>query len=413
VTAADEASYPRYRWVLLGLAWLCQLCVIWNWFLIPSLATELYPALDLTQWRYTLIFTTPMMVAIVTTYLGGGLADRFGIRPTVFIAVLISGVCGLTRAFTPSFAAFLGLAALLGVANSFLPPNLTKLVGTWFPRRQIGLATGIYASAQAIGFSIGLVSGPRFADWRAAFLYVGLITVTVAVIWLVLGRNTPAGINVPKTEFSAGIRRALTSRNVCLAAVAMFLILGAFQTYSANLAKALVGVHGMSPVQAGSISSLLTWGALAGTLLIPAISDRVGVRRPFIYGGAVIAATCFYLAWRLAPDGAIMFWIMLGGFSLGGMMPLIFSLPLEFPEIGSQYVGGSAALMNSLGNLGGVLVPLAVTPLLVLENQLAYNNGFAVVAALLALVALPVWFLLETGWRANRGQKTQDSAIAP
>lgn len=378
--------------------------MIWNWFLIPSLATELYPALELTQWRYTLIFTMPMVVAIGTTYLGGGLADRFGIRPTVFIAVLISGVCGLTRAFTPSFTAFLWLAALLGVANSFIPPNLTKLVGTWFPRRQIGLATGIYASAQAIGFSIGLVSGPRFADWRQAFICVGLITVVVAVTWLLLGRNTPVGVSIPQTPFNAGIRRALTSRNVWLVAVAMFLILGAFQTYSANLAKALVGVHGMSPVQAASITSMLTWGGLIGTLVIPAISDRVGFRRPFIYGGAVIAATCFYFAWRLAPDGAIMAWIMLGGVFLGGMMPLIFSLPLEFPEIGNQYVGGSAALMNSLGNSGGVLVPLAVTPLLVMETQAAYDNGFATVAAMLALVALPIWFLLETGWRANRAR---------
>jgi len=404
VDTAAEVRYPRYRWVLLGLAWLCQLCVIWNWFLIPSLATELYPVLELTQWRYTLIFTAPMMVAILTTYLGGGLADRFGIRPTVFVAVLISGVCGLTRAFVPSFGAFLGLAALLGVANSFLPPNLTKLVGTWFPKRQIGLATGIYASAQAIGFSIGLVSGPRFLDWRQAFIYVGLITVAVALTWLVLGRNTPAGISLPKTPFSAGIRRALTSRNMLLAAVAMFLILGAFQTYSANLAKALVGVHGMSPVRAGSISSMLTWGGVIGTLLIPAISDRVGIRRPFIYGGAVMAATCFYLAWRLAPDGGIVVLIMLGGVCLGGMMPLIFSLPLEFPEIGNQYVGGSAALMNSLGNLGGVLVPFAVTPLLALETQFAYNNGFGVVAVMLALVALPVWFLMETGWRAKRAR---------
>jgi sugar phosphate permease len=384
---------------VLGLAWLCQLCVIWNWFLIPSLATELYPVLELTQWRYTLIFTTPLMVSIVTTYIGGGLADRFGIRPTIFIAVILSGVCGLTRAFFPSFTVFLGLAVLLGVANSFVPPNLTKLVGSWFPKRQVGLATGIYSSAQAIGFSVGLITGPRFHDWREAFIYVGAITAVVAIAWLILGRNTPAGVSVPKTPFNAGIRRALTSRNIWLAAVTFFLLLGGFQAYTANLAKALVGVHGTSPAQAGTISSMLTWGALFGTLLVPVISDRVGTRRPFIYGGAIIAAICLYLAWYYAPGGATMVWIMLGGFCLGGMVPILFTLPLELPEIGNQYVGGSAALMNSLGNLGGALVPFAVTPLLAMETQLAYDNGFAVVAVLLALMALPAWFLIETGWR--------------
>jgi len=399
MAATAAVPYPRYRWIVLGLAWLCQLCVIWNWFLIPSLATELYPVLELTQWRYTLLFTTPLMVAIVTTYFGGGLADRFGIRPTVFAAVLLSGICGLTRVFFPDFAVFLALAALLGMANSFVAPSLTKLVGAWFPKRQIGLATGIYASAQAIGFSIGLVTGPLFADWRQAFSVVGVITIIVALAWLVLGRNAPAGISLPRTAFTAGIRRALTSRNVWLTAICFFLILGAFQTYSGNLAKALVGVHGLSPAQAGATASMLTWGALIGTLLIPAISDRVGLRRPFVYGGALIAAVSLYLAWRLAPGSATMVWIMLGGISLGGIVPVLFALPLEFPEIGPRYAGGSAAMMNSLSNLGGVLVPFAATPLLAMETASAYNTGFTMVAALLALITLPSWFLLETGWR--------------
>ncbi|GAJ05391.1 unnamed protein product, partial [marine sediment metagenome] len=87
---------------------------------------------------------------------------------------------------------------------------------------------------------------------------------------------------------------------------------------------------------------MLTWGAVIGTVLLPLISDRVGLRKPFIYLSAIIAATCFYFAWGIAPGGGTVTLIFIGGIFLGGLIPLLFTLPLEFPEIGSAYVGGTA-----------------------------------------------------------------------
>jgi len=390
--------YPRYRWVILGLAWLTQFCGTWSWYLVPSLAYALIPEMGLTQTQYSLILTAPLMASIVLAFLGGGFGDRYGMRLAIGIGAFLSGAAGLTRAFTPSFEGMFLLTCLMGVAVSFTMPNLPKLVGIWFPPRQIGLATGIYTSAQAIGFSIGLLTGPLFGGWRSAFISAGMVTLAVATLWALLSRGAPKGVAIAKTPVVAGVIRGIKSKNIWLLCSVLFTLMGAFVSFSGNLPKALVDIHQVSAEAAGATSSLLTWGAVAGTLLLPVISDRFGLRKPFICSGALVSAICFYLAWQIAPGTGTSILVFIGGLFLGGMVPLAFILPLEFPEIGTEYVGGTAGLVNSMANMGGVLGPLLVfSPLAAAGTAGSYSLSFTVAAILLAGGVLPAMFMMETG----------------
>ncbi|MCK4824809.1 MFS transporter, partial [bacterium] len=60
--------YPKYRWVILGMAWLVSMCLGWSQFLVPSLAYCLFSDLSLTHAQFTLIFTAPTVVAIFSSY---------------------------------------------------------------------------------------------------------------------------------------------------------------------------------------------------------------------------------------------------------------------------------------------------------------------------------------------------------
>ncbi len=402
VNIEDEARYTNYRWVILGMTWIIQFLGRCSWLLVPSLAYCLFPELGLTQMQFTLILTGPLIAAIFLSFLGGGFADRYGIRLAVSIGSLLYGIAGVARAFVSSFEGMFMLMLLMGAVDSFTRPNLPKLVSVWFPRRQVGLATGIYVSAQALGFSMGLLSGPLFGGWRPAFLYVGMATLGAALLWILFGRSAPKGVEIPKPPIMSGVIKGMKTKNIRLTCTAMFLLVGTFVSFSGNFPKALQGVHQVSAQVAGAIASARPLGGAIGGVLLPSISDRVGLRKPFIYISAIMAAVCFYVGWYIAPATGTAVLMFMGGVFNGGLTSLLMVLPLEFPEIGREHVGGAAGLVGSLANLGGVLLPLLVmSPIVAAGTLEAYSIGFMVVMILLAGIVLPLAFSAETGVKAR------------
>jgi nitrate/nitrite transporter NarK len=398
----EGERFPAYRWVILGLAWLVLACLVWCWFLIPSLAFRLFPELELTHAQFTLLFTAPFIFGFLAPIFGGALGDRFGIRGIVAIAAFIAAITGVARVWTPSFEGMFILMCLFGIAYGIIMPNLPKLAGIWFPPHQVGLASGIYMSGLNIGAAIGLLTGPLFGGWKPAFGAVGILMLVVAVLWTVLARNAPEGVDITMPPIVTGIKKGIQSKNVWLIALAQCLYLGAFVGFSGNFPTALQQVHEISPKTAGAIASLLTWGVVLGNFLMPILSDRVGLRKAFVHVGAVGSAICVFFAWYFAPGAATWILIFVGGFIFGSIQPILFTVLVELPEIGPECMGGASGLVATFLNAGGFFIPLLITSPLVAAGTLgAYTTGFLVTALILGGIVLLTWFLLETGSKAS------------
>ena len=397
----DVERHPKYRWIILGIACLACGSLAWSHFLIPSLEYCLFPELGLTHTQFTLIFIAPTLVCTFTAIPGGALADRYGVRRIVAIGLFVAGISGFSRVFISNLEEMVALMCLLGVAFAFVIPNLPKLVGIWFPPEEIGLASGIYTTAFASGSSLGLLTGPLFGDWKQAFTYVGIFTLVIAIIWSLFSRTAPKGMKLHIPPMISGIKKGVKSKNVWLLSAAIFLFFGVYISVTANLPKAFIDIHHVSPQVAGSIASLFTWGVAVGHLFIPMLSDKVGLRKPFLYGCPVISAICLFLAWHLAPSGCAL--IFLGGFAMGGITPVLLALLVELPEIGHEYLGGASGLVMTSGNAGGFFLPRVVLSPLVAAGILgAYTRGFSVVLVLLAVIALVAIPLNETGVRRTK-----------
>jgi nitrate/nitrite transporter NarK len=401
--STEVERYPKYRWVILGVAWMTLLCLYWSWFLIPSLASRLSPDLGLSHMQYTLIFTAPVLMGIWSAITAGAAADRFGIRRVVSIVVLLGGAGGLARAFAPNFEVMFIMTCLVGIAVYGSMSNLPKLVAIWFPPRQAGLAAGIYTMSIGIGLSLGLFTAPLFPDWRAAFTVVGIITLVVAFLWVLLARNAPKGVKINMPPMISGIKRGIKSRNIWLTCAVYFLFMGMFTAFSGNFPEALELIHNISPATAGAITALLTGGGILGNLLVSAISDRMGLRKPFIYAAVITIPICLFFAWQLAPSVATWILVFVGGIGVGSLPPIVLTLPLELPEIGHEHVGGATGMIISSLSLGGVIIPLLViSPIMEAGTKQAYSLGFLVAMILIAAAIIPTLFLMETG-RRRRG----------
>ncbi len=399
---AKVSKPDRYCWVVLGLGWLVMVTTWWSWTVIPSLAFQLVPDLSLTQVKYSLIYTAPLMVAAVTALPGGALADRYGIRRIVAIAAFTAAVTGFYRAYVSSCEGMFFIQCLRGIAWGMTLTNLPKLVGIWFPPRQTGLASGIYMTGMGTGSALGLFTGPLFGSWQTAFIATGIISLAVAILRTVFARNCPVGTEIPRPDIISGLKVGLNNRNIWLLGLSLFLFQGALMSFQANLAKALIGVHHIVPGAAGAFSAFLTLGLATGNLTMPVFSDRLGLRRPFLFAGVTVGAGLLFLSWALAPGAAIWFTAFVGGVIVGGVLPVFLAIPAELPGIGKGYIGGAAGLAISLGSAGGFLVSVfVIAPVMAAGTATAYTNGFQAILAIILVVTLPLIFLKETGQRAR------------
>jgi NNP family nitrate/nitrite transporter-like MFS transporter len=294
------------------------------------------------------------------------------------------------------------LMCLVGMAAYGSMSNLPKLVAIWFPPKQSGLAAGIYTMSIGLGLTLGLFTAPLFQDWQTAFTIVGIITLVAACLWTLLARNAPKGVEIKMPPMISGIKRGLRSRNILLVCVVYFLYMGLFTAFSGNFPEALELIHHISPATAGAITALLTGVAVLGNLVVPALSDRLGLRKPFLYAAIVIVPVSLFFAWQLAPGVATWILVSVGGLGMGALPPVILTLPLELPEIGQEHVGGTTGLMISVHSLGGTAIPLLViSPLMAAGTQEAYSTGFLATALLMVAAIIPALFIMETGWRAR------------
>jgi nitrate/nitrite transporter NarK len=392
---------------MLGLAWFVMVCMGWVNFLPSSLAYQLVPQLSLTPSQLTLIFTAPVLMCALFNIPGGMLGDRYGIRLIVGTGAILNAVSTVARFWVSDFSGMFFLSCVFGIGLGIAFPNLSKLVSVWFPPKQSGLASGIYITALTFGNAVGLATGAYFEGWRSAFLYVGILSTVSAFLWIRFCRSISRIVQLEIMSPFKGIQAAAKNRNIWLLIIALSFFVGGLMSISGNLPEALSITYSISPQKAGAIASLFLLSGIIGNILLPLISDKLGLRKPFIYAGAITTALFVYLAWKFAPGIDTYILISIGGFMFGCIIPLLLTIPIEMPDIRQEHIGGAVGLITGLGNLGGFFIPiLVITPIMSTRTPGAYNTGFLVIVLFIAAISLAALALAETGTRATTRVKS-------
>ena len=113
----------------------------------------------------------------------------------------------------------------------------------------------------------------------------------------------------------------------------------------------------MDSVAAGVYSAVYTIGSLVGCLIAPFVAAKVGKTKPIMFTLALVAAIGGAFGW-LTPNGVILGACLgITGVAIGGVMPLLMSIPVQLPEIGSMYAGTAGGVTATLQLLGAVVIP--------------------------------------------------------
>jgi len=372
------------------------------------------PLLALVQQRYgvselaasTLVLVFPLLY-VVLSLPAGARVDRLGYRRVVLEGAALQALCACARVFDERFALLLAAQLGIAVAQPFLMNAVSKLVSDWFDEAHGGLATGVATIGMFLGMALALAATPALVEassLRTAMIVFAAIAVAACLGFAAFGRERGAAAAAEALPGGLGLR-AILGRDLVLVLAMAFLGLGYFNGLTTWL-ELVVAENGIDAVRAGMLGGVLIVGGIAGAAVIPALSDRLRRRRPF-----VIACSLGALAttWPLCTGRDYPMLLVLAGllgFSFLPAYALLLEMCVELS--GRRSAGLATAALMLLGNAGGVVVIVAMQ--LVKGDGGSFRPAVALLLALLAAAIVLALCVRETFHRREPAVPQGDGA---
>ncbi|MBV8046863.1 MAG: MFS transporter [Paludibacterium sp.] len=211
------------------------------------------------------------------------LADRFGRKPLMVIALMVSALLTLVCAFSASFGQLLVLRALIGLVLAGLPATGMAYLAEEMEPASLGRVMGLYVGGNALGGMSGRFLAALVVErysWRVALVVIGLLGVTAA---LVFWRNLPPSRHFRPSRGSLGAmwrdaRAHLGDAGLPLLFLTSFVLMGCFVSLYNYLGYRLAAPpYSLSPGVIGLVFTLYMVGSLASAWG-GRLSDRLGRR---------------------------------------------------------------------------------------------------------------------------------------
>jgi NNP family nitrate/nitrite transporter-like MFS transporter len=210
-----DLSQPSIR--ILHLSWFAFFLTFVIWFNLAPLKPLIMEAFAMTEAQWKALLIMNIALTIPARIVIGILVDKFGPRAIYSGLLITSGILCLAFASAQSFEQLALFRFLLGFVGAGFVIGI-RLVGEWFPARQVGLAEGVYGGwgnfgAAAAAFLMPLLALTLFggeSGWRYAIGTTGVFAMLYGLFFYYSARNTPKGSTYFKPKKSGGLE--VTSR---------------------------------------------------------------------------------------------------------------------------------------------------------------------------------------------------------
>ncbi|WP_175684623.1 MFS transporter [Burkholderia anthina] len=395
-----QSSATRFSRLQVLVVSLCGIAAILEGFdmiTIAFAARSMARALHYDIASFGPVFGMGAIGLMVGSLVMGRLADKWGRKPVIVIAMLMIGFfTGLTP-FTRTFHQLLVIRLLAGVGFGALTPNIIALTSEYSPPRW----TARMVTVMACGLTVGAIFAGALFDpivgiwsWQGMF-YVGailpLLMIPLFIVYLpesraflaargtgrgrspahlrqehpIDARLTSADVKPPAAKTGIGglfaDQRALITPLLWLTFFCNLLV----WFFLMNWLPAILELAGFPPARATTFTVLLYVGGFIGGLMLGWMVDRwMSFTR--LAGIYVLAAISVYLTGVFAQVANPLFYVacFLAGFFVCGALYAINAVaarlyPTEVRSTGLGWALGIGRLGSILGpTLGGLLIGL-------------------------------------------------------
>ncbi len=347
-------------------------------------------------------------------------ADRDGARRVLTRVVLWWSIFTMATAVAWNFLSMVVIRFLFGMGEAGAWPSVARVYSRWIPAGERGRIQGtFFACAHLFGGLTPLVvtAIAGWLQWRAIFVVFGLVSTVWAVGWYVWFRDEPrehpsvpaeerahieATRGLPAGKAQSSWMAVFKTPTVAPLCVQAFANSYGFYFFITWLPTYLGQAHGMKGAELALFSGLPLMLSFVADLTGGEGSDRLArimplraARRAFGVGGYVLAAAATFLATQLGSGIAAGLLIAIGGAcSMLTLAPAWASAV----DVGGRHAGVTAGVMNTVGQVGGILSPIVLAYLVDATNN--WNAPLLVLAGIYAVAAI-AWLMLNPDQRVE------------
>jgi D-galactonate transporter len=411
----EAAIYRKVSWRIVPLFILCFLFAYLDRVNISFAKLQMASDLGFSETVYglgaSLFFVGYFLFEVPSNIL----LHKIGARVWIARIMVSWGIASSCMMFVQTEFWFYTLRFLIGVMEAGFVPGVLYFFTQWYPSTRRARVNSYFKSSIPL---CGIVGGPLaglilghmdgvmgLAGWRWLFLLEGVPSILIGgvVFWLVKDRIQDA------TWLSAQEKQVVLDRmakekqpetpqrfrdvwkeptTYVMSAIYLCLVMAltGLLFWMPQLIKS-AGV--LDTLNIGLLTVIPYVVAVIGNLLIGASSDRHAERRWHLAGCATLTAAG-YLVCALFPGQLLP--LMIGmSMTMTGMiawMPIFWTIPPRF--LTGLAAAAGIALINSLGQLGGIIAPFMVGRIKDLTGT-ATPALFALCAVSMLAVALIVW----------------------
>lgn len=325
---------------------------------VPSLTK----AWGLPPTAFTWAFLFSSVGIMVGALVAGPIADRFGRKPTLMVAIAFFGVASLLSAYAPSLMVLVVLRFFTGIGIGGAYPTTVALTSDYTSDRwRASVVMFMFTGASIGGFVAGQVAHLVLPiwGWQGIFLVGGIAPLVLLAVIIFILPEAP--------QYQGGARPELVKANpvsglfeegrtfTTLVLWAVFL-LNLLNLFLVNYwLPTVLHLGGRTPAEAAFISSMFSGGGVLVTLLLGPAMARYGSERVLALC-LMLGVVCFALTALPLSYSAVMLVVAGAGagvigsqLGLNGYVAAIYPAALRSTGIGWAL---------GIGRLGGIIGPV-------------------------------------------------------
>ena len=398
----SEESISSFRWLVLACFMFVALLSQLFWLTFAPITSEVVKLFNVSPFKVSLLSLVWPLVFVILAIPVGFFIDKKGFKISVGIGALLLAIFSVFRIFStiPDYNYSVLLISQTGAAISqpFIFGCITKIAINWFSEKDQGLATGLGTIGLFIGMMLALAITPFL------FLSVGitkmlmiyaLISFAGAFFFIFFAKERKVATIIDSTSaFNLKNLWELSKlKGFIIIEFGFFVVVGGFTAIMTWLEQFLSSLHGISIDQAGIIGGLMIIGGIIGSIIVPAISDRVNKIKPFVLLDLAIGTFAVFLIGSF--DSFILLGVIffIGGFFLMSALPLVLEISSRISVPGME--GRASSLLWFFSQVGSVFLIAIVDPVYSLWGS--YYHSILLIVILWLISFLLFFNMKEVG----------------
>lgn len=324
---------------------------------------------------------------------GGWLADKFGSRRIIVVAVLVWSIFTAFTGVAWSITSLLLVRFIFGIGEGGYPAASTKAISDYFTKEKRTKAQSIMMSSNSLGaVAAPILCAPLLAavGWRHTFWIIALLGIVFIICFLFATRHKGQTAATPAKKSEKGLHKELLRNSLVWKIMLMFFFVNiASWGMMSWMPTYLINELHINMTTAGYLTAIPALVSAIVMILSGRIMERIGSKAKWVIVACLFMyALCLFLITSSNNIASVILHQSIASLFGGFTASFIFTMPHRFMK--EKVVGTTFGMINFGGQAAGIVSPL-IMGFMISASSGSYTNAFlfltisSLVAALVAL----------------------------